>query len=172
MKFSFLKMAVLAGLAGMMGLASIALAQIGPEHDGHWNSPGLERQGLSIEAWPDQADGRAAGAFAVWYTYTPDGPDQAWLISDIFAPGEDTAPLYITAGAFPGVYVDPPIDQELEPIGELRIRPFGEDRLSVRYSIQVFPENCDPRPQPSPRPPFCAGQLTFERLSPAPAGAL
>lgn len=156
----------LAIVAMLCAWASVSHAQIGPEHAGHWNSPDLERQGLNITAWPDQPDGREAGAVVFWYTYEVDGPGQVWFISDIFGPDEVTETIYLTAGAFPGLYVEPPIGQPLEPVGTLSIVPTGPNRLSVEYVVDVFPARCDPRPKVSPRPPDCRDRLRFERLTP------
>ena len=166
---SLSKLLATAVLAGLMALAfaSPAAAQIGPEHDGLWDSPELERQGLSIEAWPAQENGRDAGAFVVWYTYAPGGPEQAWLISDIFEPGQDTAPCSLPPAPFPACS-HPPGDETAgarrqHPNTTNRARPAQRALFGVRVSTRLRS-----RVVAGPSPDACIGDLTFRRLTPPP----
>lgn len=159
---------VVAGIvAGLIALAAIAAfnpawAQLEPHHAGHWHSPALPGQGIVISAWPDQPH-RPAGAVVVLFNYEPGGPGQVWLISDVLEAGQRTVDVYLPAGAWPGV------EHQLgERVGAITIGPpfAGGDGLRMYYHLPAFPDDCDPLPQPSPRPPDCQGVIHYQRLTP------
>lgn len=132
---------------------------VDPAMTGHYFAPGLERQGLTLVAWPanDEVD---AGALVIWYTYVVGGPDQMWLISDVIGEFGERVPLFLTVGQFPGV------DAELIEVGEIEIRQFG-DGLRMEYQLNQYDPDCDPRPLPGPLPGVCRGVLDYLRLTPS-----
>jgi len=151
----------LGGILGLLAAAPLAALGISPTDTGHYAVAGLERTGVIVVAWPDQPNGRAAGALVSWYTYDPLGPTPTWLLSDVIDQGDDWVPVQICSGEFPGLFA------ECDPgAGEMRLRKRA-GQLILDYALPVFggPE-CDPRPKVSPLPAICQGTLRLERLTP------
>lgn len=150
---------VLAGL--LMGLVALpAWAQIEAGDAGIWFEPDQPGHGLIITTWPDTPE-VAGGGNVAWFTYTPDGSEQAWLLSENLVEGQQTVEAFVPMGAFPA------FGHVLgDPAGEFELTKIEPDRLELAYQIFIWPTRCDGRPRPGPLPDFCAGSIVFHRLTP------
>jgi len=146
----------------LVGMASAAFADpLTPADSGHYRAAGLERQGVVLLVWPEQPSGRRSGALVSWYTYEPGGPGPMWLLSGVIEQPGEWVNATLCAGAFPG------LEAGCEEAGELRVLKSSSGAIRMEYFLPALGDaSCDPRPQPSPVPPVCAGVLFLQRLTP------
>ena len=148
----------LAGL--LLAVYSVGFAQLTIEDAGIWFEPDQPGHGLIITTWPDTPE-VAAGGNVAWFTNTPDGSAQAWLLSENLIIGQSQVEAFVPMGAFPA------FGHVLgDPAGQFELTKIDSERIELEYQIFIWPTRCDGRPRPGPLPNFCAGSIVFHRLTP------
>jgi len=137
-----------------------ATAQLSINDSGIWNEEGRDGHGLIITTWPETPN-LSAGANITWFTHTPSGDGQAWLISDNLVEGEDSVRFYMPMGSFPADnYV------RGDSVGTFTISKIDENTILLTFLHDLWEVGCL-GVGVSPPPPSCFGTIVFNRLTPA-----